>query len=121
LRVSGERKPAMNAAADRTASAHASSSGNVVARIVDVDMLIASNGFMCEVIQSPALTGVHSTSEMTRRRRGGRVRCSLRDVQDYARHADPRQTRRYDRARGALDRNPTYIVATYVAGATGAR
>ena len=47
--------------------------------------------------------------------------CSLRDVQDYARHADPRQTRRYDRARGALDRNPTYIVATYIAGATGAR
>lgn len=47
--------------------------------------------------------------------------CSLRDVQDFARHADPRQTRRYDRARGALDRNPTYIVATYVAGATGAR
>lgn len=47
--------------------------------------------------------------------------CSLRDVQDYARHADPRQTRRYDRARGALDRNRTYIVATYVAGATGAR
>ena len=47
--------------------------------------------------------------------------CSLRDVQDYARHADPRQTRRYDRACGALDRNPTYIVATYVAGATGAR
>ncbi len=40
------------------------------------------------------------------------------------RHAvESRQTRRYDRARGALDRNPTYIVATYVAvaGATGAR
>jgi len=32
--------------------------------------------------------------------------CSLRDVQNFARHADPRQTRRYDRARGALDRNP---------------
>ena len=47
--------------------------------------------------------------------------CSLRDVQDFARHADPRQTRRYDRARGALDRNPIYIVATYLAGATGAR
>jgi integrase len=47
--------------------------------------------------------------------------CSRRDVQDFARHADPRQTRRYDRARGALDRNPTYIVATYLAGATGAR
>jgi hypothetical protein len=47
--------------------------------------------------------------------------CSLRDVQDCARHADPRQTRRCDRARGAMDRNPTYIVATYLAGATGAR
>lgn len=47
--------------------------------------------------------------------------CSLRDVQDLARHADPRQTRRYDRARGALDRNPTYIVATYLAGATCTR
>lgn len=32
--------------------------------------------------------------------------CSLRDVQDFARNADPRQTRRYDRARGAQDRNP---------------
>ncbi len=35
--------------------------------------------------------------------------------------SDPPQTRRYDRARGALDRNPTYLVATYLAGATGAR
>ncbi|MDP8928049.1 MAG: hypothetical protein M3O70_05570 [Actinomycetota bacterium] len=33
----------------------------------------------------------------------------------------PRQTRRYDRARGALDHNPTCIVTTYVAGATGAQ
>jgi integrase/recombinase XerD len=47
--------------------------------------------------------------------------CSLRDVQDFARHADPRQTRRYDRARGALDGNSTYMVATYLAGTTGAR
>jgi integrase/recombinase XerD len=30
---------------------------------------------------------------------------SLRDVQDAARHADPRTTRRYDRARHALDRH----------------
>jgi len=29
--------------------------------------------------------------------------CSLRDVQDFARHADPRQTRRYALARGALE------------------
>lgn len=41
--------------------------------------------------------------------------CSRRDVQDYARHADPRQTRRHDRTHGALDRNPTCILATYVA------
>lgn len=34
-----------------------------------------------------------------------------------ARPSRRRQTRRYDRARGALDRNPTYIVATYLAGA----
>jgi site-specific recombinase XerD len=41
----------------------------------------------------------------------------LRDVQDAASHADPRTTMRYDRARGSLDRHPTYIVAAYVAGA----
>jgi len=41
----------------------------------------------------------------------------LRDVQIAARHADPRTTMRYDRARGSLDRNATYIVADYVAGA----
>jgi integrase/recombinase XerD len=41
---------------------------------------------------------------------------SLRDVQDAAGHADPRTTRRYDRARYALDRHPAYAVASYVAG-----
>jgi site-specific recombinase XerD len=41
----------------------------------------------------------------------------LRDVQEAASHADPRTTRRYDRARGSLDRHATYIVAAYVAGA----
>jgi len=39
---------------------------------------------------------------------------SLRDVQDMARHADPRTTRRYDRARGALDRHAAYTVATWL-------
>lgn len=38
----------------------------------------------------------------------------LRDVQDAAGHADPRTTRRYDRARGALDRSATYAVAAYI-------
>jgi site-specific recombinase XerD len=40
---------------------------------------------------------------------------SLRDVQDAAGHADPRTTRRYDRARHSLDRHATYSVAAHVA------
>jgi len=40
---------------------------------------------------------------------------SLRDVQDAARHADPRTTRRYDGARHALDRHATYTLAAFVA------
>ena len=39
---------------------------------------------------------------------------SLRDVQDAAGHADPRTTRRYDRARHNLDRHPTYVLAGLV-------
>ena len=41
----------------------------------------------------------------------------LRDVQIAARHADPRTTMRYDRARKNLDRHPNYILAAYIAGA----
>ena len=41
---------------------------------------------------------------------------SLRDVQDSAGHADPRTTRRYDRARHNLDRAATYAVTAYLAG-----
>jgi integrase/recombinase XerD len=33
---------------------------------------------------------------------------SLRDVQDAARHADPRTTRRYDKNRNSLNRHPTH-------------
>lgn len=40
---------------------------------------------------------------------------ALRDVQDFAGHADPRTTRRYDRARHLLDRHATYAVASYLA------
>ncbi len=43
---------------------------------------------------------------------------ALRDVQEAASHADSRTTMRYDRARGSLDRHATYIVATFVAGAS---
>ncbi len=42
----------------------------------------------------------------------------LRDVQTAARHADPRTTRRYDRARNNLDRHPSYILAAYTAAGT---
>jgi integrase/recombinase XerD len=42
----------------------------------------------------------------------------LRDVQIAARHADPRTTMRYDRARNNLDRHPNYILAAYMSSAT---
>jgi hypothetical protein len=42
----------------------------------------------------------------------------LRDVQIAARHADPRTTMRYDRARNNLDRHPDYILAAYMASGT---
>ena len=43
---------------------------------------------------------------------------ALRDVQEAASHADRRTTMRQDRARRSLDRHATYIVATFVAGAS---
>jgi site-specific recombinase XerD len=42
----------------------------------------------------------------------------LRDTQIAARHADPRTTMRYDRARTNLDRRPNYILAAYMSSAT---
>lgn len=39
---------------------------------------------------------------------------SLRDVQDAARHADPRTTRLYDDSRGALQRHPGERLARYL-------
>ncbi len=43
---------------------------------------------------------------------------ALRDVQEAASHSDPRTTMRHDRGRGSLDRHATYIVATFLAGAS---
>jgi integrase len=40
----------------------------------------------------------------------------LRDAQILARHADPRTTERYDRARGDLDRHGVHFLTAYVAG-----
>ena len=42
----------------------------------------------------------------------------LRDVQEAASHADPRTTMRYHRVRVSLDRQATYIVSTFIAGAS---
>ena len=42
----------------------------------------------------------------------------LRDVQVATRHADPRTTMRYDRARQNPGRHPNYILAAYVASGT---
>ena len=40
----------------------------------------------------------------------------LRDAQILARHADPRTTEHYDRARGNLDRHGVHLLTAYVAG-----
>jgi integrase/recombinase XerD len=40
----------------------------------------------------------------------------LRDAQILARHADPRTTEHYDRARGKLDRHGVHFLTAYVAG-----
>jgi site-specific recombinase XerD len=45
----------------------------------------------------------------------------LRDVQIAARHADPRTTMRYDRARKNVDRHADYILAAYMAAGTRPR
>jgi integrase/recombinase XerD len=42
----------------------------------------------------------------------------LRDTQIAARHAYPRTTMRYDRARTNLDRHPNYILAAYMSSGT---
>jgi len=42
----------------------------------------------------------------------------LREVQIAARHADPRTTMRYDRARKNLDRHPNYVLAAFMASGT---
>jgi integrase/recombinase XerD len=40
----------------------------------------------------------------------------LRDAQILGRHADPRTTEHYDRARGNLDRHAVHFLTAYVAG-----
>ena len=40
----------------------------------------------------------------------------MRDVQSFARHADPKTTMHYDRNRDSFERHATYNVAQYIAG-----
>jgi len=49
---------------------------------------------------------------------GSSRRATYLPLQEAASHADPRTTMRYDRARVSLDRHATYIVATFLAGAS---
>jgi hypothetical protein len=55
------------------------------------------------------------------------IECFARELEDRGKAratvarrlcTDPRTTMRYDRGRQSLDRHATYIVATYIAGAT---
>lgn len=46
------------------------------------------------------------------------LRADLRDVQIAARHADPRTTMRYDRARTNHDRHPNHILTAHMASGT---
>jgi integrase len=39
---------------------------------------------------------------------------TLEEIQDAMAHADPRTTRRYDRARNRLDRDPSQLVAAAI-------
>jgi integrase/recombinase XerD len=64
------------------------------------------------------MRGSAADGERLIKRDANRAGVSLRDVQIAARHADPRTTMRYDRARRNLDRHPNYILAAYMASGT---
>ena len=71
----------------------------------------------------------HSWATWSRLKRGGKAQAvtldrltkaldasvPLRDAQILARHADPRTTEHYDRARGNLDRHGVHLLTAYVA------
>ena len=65
-------------------------------------------------VHSPAVRVLRHTFVTTMLAAG----VDLRDIQIAARHADPRTTMRYDRARHNLDRHPNYILAAYMASGT---
>jgi hypothetical protein len=65
-----------------------------------------------------AVTESRARTALNRTPRTDLAGVDLRDVQIAARHADPRTTMRYDRARQNLDRHPNYILAAYMASGT---
>jgi hypothetical protein len=70
---------------------------------------------------SPSVSGASLTSSARMGLQPTTVQAAgvdLRDVQIAARHADPRTTMRYDRARKNLDRHPNYVLAAYMASGT---
>ena len=69
------------------------------------------------VLMMRGMQGEHHGSQSGNDGTGMRVAPS-RDVQIAARHADPRTTMRYDRARKNLDRHPNYILAAFMASGT---
>ena len=69
--------------------------------------LSSENGHLPGILRSPVQITYVTTSFD--------AGVDLRDVQIAARHADPRTTMRYDRARQNLDRHPNYILAAYMA------
>jgi hypothetical protein len=74
----------------------------------------------CVTSLTPPACGPRSTRTCCATRSSPRFDAGvdLRDVQIAARHADPRTTMRYDRARTNLDRHPNYILAAYMSSAT---
>ncbi|WP_207922484.1 hypothetical protein [Micromonospora sp. KC606] len=60
-------------------------------------------------VSMPSVVGVAATGALA----SAFVTCKI-----AARHADPRTTMRYDRARKNLDRHPNYILAAYMAFGT---
>jgi len=65
-----------------------------------------------EHVRRPAVLAESPTLRFTH------LQFEARDVQIAARHADPRTTMLYDRARQNLDHHPNYILAAYMASGT---
>ena len=64
----------------------------------------------------PRLTDVSQRGDWASGTAAPNAGAHLRDVQDFARHADHKTTMRYHRNRAGPDRHATYAIAQYIAG-----